>query len=364
MKNSVKILLHAGFWMIFPIFRVISVGSREFGTFSYMMGTDQVSFWSLLSDSFRFLTEPPDMGAYFLSGSNLFGIIFNFYLYILLPVGIFYACYFLLKPHNLKGQIFKLLTIIILPFIITTIFKYLTIRVGFEFPYFLVMTGLFAIPFATFGLLFRKMEVWITHERRTQENLKSELALLKNQISPHFLFNTLNNIDSLIKTNADQASETLIKLSGIMRYMIYDTNAGRVPLSLEIKHIEDYIDLQKIQFSNRELVSFNVSGDTDRIQIAPMLFIPFVENAFKHCTDKNTRNAIRFSFRIEGNTVIFESSNIFNEEQKISRDHAGGIGLKNIKRRLELLYPDSHFLNFIQENSTFKVNLTVKINGR
>lgn len=359
MKKSVKILLHAGFWMFFPVAVIISTWSGEFGAFSNMTGEKTVSFWSVFSDSFRFLMEPADMGAYFLSGSNLWSIIFNFYLYIALPVGVFYAYYFLFRSRHGKARLIKAIIIALVPLIITTIFKYLTIRVGFDYPYFLTLTYVYAIPFSFFGIMFRKVETWISDEKRVKENLQSELALLKNQVSPHFLFNTLNNIDSLMKSNVNKASETLIRLSELLRYMIYETNAEKMLLSVEIRQIENYIGLQKIQHTNTELLSFSVQGNPGDILLAPMLFMPFVENAFKHCTDKSKKEAIRISFTVDADQVIFECSNIYDKTQKISRDHASGAGLNNVKRRLELLYPGKHSLIISEENNEFKVHLSV-----
>lgn len=364
MKKSVRIVFHLAFWLFFPISKLLSVWSGEYGIFSNIIGDSPISFWYIFFESFRFLIEPPDKGADFYSGSNLSGIFFNFYLYIILPAGIFYTCYFLIKPIKISAGHFKLnykilLLIILVPFAITTIFKFFTIRVAFEYPFFLTLTYLYAIPFAFSGIIFRLVENWISNEKLVKQNLQSELALLKSQISPHFLFNTLNNIDSLIKRDVDKASETLVKLSDILRYMIYDTNIEKVQLSDEIKHIESYVDLQKIQFANKELVLLSIEGNPDRISIAPMIFIPFIENAFKHCSDKNIQNAIRVSFSIDNNMVNFECVNVFNKFQKIAKDKASGIGLSIIKRRLELLYPDKYTLNIIEENNTFKVTLSV-----
>ena len=210
-------------------------------------------------------------------------------------------------------------------------------------------------------MLFRSylLEHWLQNEKLAKQNLQSELALLKNQINPHFLFNTLNNIDSLIKSNTEKASETLVKLSDILRYMIYDTNVAMVQLSSEINHVESYIALQRLQFANRELVSITVQGNPGNIQVAPMLFIPFVENAFKHCTDKGTPAAIRIAFTMDDNSVKFESANLSDQAQRINKDGASGVGLSIVRRRLELLYPGRHTLSIKEENDTFIVTLSI-----
>ena len=204
---------------------------------------------------------------------------------------------------------------------------------------------------------------WFNKQKRTQElerqNLQSELKLLKNQINPHFLFNTLNNIDRLIVSNPNKASTMLVGLSGMMRYMIYDTNSNISPLSQELQQINNYIDLQKMQYANPDLVEYSVKGNYENIQVAPMLFIPFIENAFKHCTDKTVKYAIQFSFKIEEKIIYFESKNISNLTQHIEKDSTRGIGLETVKRRLELLYPNKHQLQIDEKNNIFAVSLTL-----
>ncbi|MDR2037778.1 MAG: histidine kinase [Bacteroidales bacterium] len=213
------------------------------------------------------------------------------------------------------------------------------------------------------GALFYLGIDWFQKKKQKKDlerqNLQSELKLLKNQINPHFLFNTLNNIDSLITSNPDKASSMLVGLSGMMRYMIYDTNSNISPLSQELQQIRSYIDLQEMQYANHDLVDYSVKGNYENIEVAPMLFIPFIENAFKHCTDKTVKHAIRFSFRMEDNKIYFESVNIANPAQHIEKDSTGGIGLETVKRRLELLYPGRHKLQIDEKNDLFCVSLSV-----
>ena len=207
---------------------------------------------------------------------------------------------------------------------------------------------------------------WLKKNRQLKElekqNLQSELALLKNQINPHFLFNTLNNIDSLIKSNPDHASQSLIELSDMMRYMLYETNVDRVPLQKEIDYIDDYLKLQKMQYANAHLVDYTVSGNTEGITVAPMLFIPFIENAFKHCTDKEKEHAIQISIVMEVGHIRFRTSNISDSNHVISKDSSSGIGLETVKRRLEILYQGKHSLLIIEKNNLFCVELNIDIN--
>jgi len=365
MKKSVKYLIHICFWIYFPFANAFSTWSEQFGLFNFDHTSKNIL--QILLEQIHSLIVPPDVGSEIWKMSNIFGIIFHFYVYIILPICTFYVFYGIFMPKFIKSKtnkntILTLLTLLILPFAITTSFNFLTIAVAFEYTRSLTLTYILAIQFAILGSLFRILENWISTEKLAKQNFQSELSLLKNQINPHFLFNTLNNIDSLIKSNAEKASETLVKLSEILRYMIYDTNVEKVQLSNEIKHIESYIDLQKIQFANKELVSLSIQGNPENISIAPMLFIPFVENAFKHCNNKNIQNAIRISFSIDNKMVNFECVNEFDKTQKITKDNSSGIGLNIIKRRLELIYPEKHMLSINEENNTFKVKLSVNAN--
>ena len=207
---------------------------------------------------------------------------------------------------------------------------------------------------------------WFNKQKQTQElakkNLQSELSLLKNQINPHFLFNTLNNIDSLIRKNPDHASESIVELSDMMRYMIYETNVEKVPLKKELEYIDNYLALQKLQYFNEDLVEYAITGKPEKIEVAPMLFIPFIENAFKHCTHKETKHAIRFSFTLESDKIGFEAINIADKTQPISKDQSSGIGLDTVKRRLEILYPHRYSLQIQEKNDLFCISLMIKIN--
>ena len=226
-------------------------------------------------------------------------------------------------------------------------------------------SGVMVLDNLATGVLLYMSYDWFRKVRKQRElekqNLQSELKLLKNQLNPHFLFNTLNNIDSLIHSNSNKASESLVQMSEMMRYMIYETNAPEVNLSQELTYIENYLNLQKLQYDNPDLVSYLVEGNQDRIQIAPMLFIPFIENTFKHCTDKKEKNAIRFHFQIQESEIRFEASNLSDVSKHINKDSSSGIGLNIVKRRLDFLYPGKYDLQIKQENGYFCVSLKIKL---
>lgn len=190
------------------------------------------------------------------------------------------------------------------------------------------------------------------------KNLKTELELLKSQVNPHFLFNTLNNIDSLIRTSPDLASASLIKLSDMLRYMIYETSPDKVPLSKEIDYINNYISLQQLRFKSKEYIRFTFDKQCHGILVVPMLFIPFVENAFKYSSDSGKLPVIDISLRCVDSMIIFNCRNYYSGD--ISKNLMnGGVGLKNVQRRLELLYSGKYILNISDENSVFCVQLTI-----
>lgn len=195
-------------------------------------------------------------------------------------------------------------------------------------------------------------------ENLNKKNYEMELALVKNQINPHFLFNTINNIDVMISKDATQASSYLNKLSDIMRFMLYETKTEVIPLVKELNYIEKYIDLQKIRTSNTNYVNYVVEGDSANLIIAPMLFIPFIENAFKHTENKKLDNAINIKILITKEKIIFDCENKYSEDSQNKSDPSG-LGNELIEKRLMLLYPNKHSLEVSTLNKTYKVKLTV-----
>lgn len=194
-----------------------------------------------------------------------------------------------------------------------------------------------------------------------KKNTETELALLKAQINPHFLFNTLNNIDVLIEKDAAKSSVYLKKLSDILRFMLYESPLEKIPLTQELEYIHKYIELQKIRTSNSNYVTFEVEGDTGHILIAPMLFIPFIENAFKHSVNKKIDNAIEVKLSADENKITFYCSNAY-DAPALQTQLKSGLGLELIKNRLKLLYRDNYNLAIDKADNRFIVNLTITIN--
>ena len=198
-------------------------------------------------------------------------------------------------------------------------------------------------------------------EQLQQKNFETELALVKSQLSPHFLFNSINNIDVLIKKDADKASLYLNKLSDIMRFMLYETKTEKIPLQQELSYISKYIDLQKIRTANIDFVNYTADDQTGNWQIAPMLFIPFIENAFKHAGNKKINNGIVIKISSSEKMLNFYCENKYGENA-LADEEPGGLGNALLKKRLNLLYPGKHELRTENENQVYKVYLTIYAN--
>jgi LytS/YehU family sensor histidine kinase len=217
----------------------------------------------------------------------------------------------------------------------------------------------------TIGCLFSIFIDWFQKRDKIlmleKQNAESNLALLRTQINPHFLFNTLHNIDALIMDNQEKASKALIKLSDIMRYMLQESPLNHVSLKKELDYIENYISLERLRIKNPDFIKFAINGDYEGINVAPMLFLPFIENAFKHSVDSDCENGVTILFNINKNIITFSCDNKYDKIDS-ERDKTHGIGLETVKKRLELIYPGKHNLRISKNNSLFKVELKIEVN--
>ena len=224
---------------------------------------------------------------------------------------------------------------------------------------FLVIEG---ISIAYFFLnAWAKSELIQTQLQANQ--LSTEIKFLKSQINPHFLFNTLNNLFSMAQDKGnDELADGISKLSGMMRYMLYDSNEESVPLSKEILYLEECITLNKLRYADEEvIITFDHAGQIADISIAPMLFIPFVENAFKHGVAIGQRAAIQIAIAVSGKKLNFSCVNTDHSIIRKMEMEISGIGLENVKRRLELVYPGKHRLIIDKEDGKFMVNLEIDL---
>lgn len=198
-----------------------------------------------------------------------------------------------------------------------------------------------------------------------KRQLQTELRFLRSQVSPHFFFNTLNNIYALTLEKSDKAPEVVLKLSELMRYLLYATKKPKQDLKNEIECIQNYIDLERIRFDNSLEVNMQLSGNLERKKIAPMLLIPLVENCFKHGANKNIgKMQIDIDINVEEENLLFNVSNTIPKNGKASKlaSKGGGIGISNVKKRLELGYSENDYnLDIFKKDKKFHVQLKLKV---
>ncbi|PZX47103.1 sensor histidine kinase [Algoriphagus chordae] len=207
--------------------------------------------------------------------------------------------------------------------------------------------------------LIKLSKSWYTLQQVEKEKLSLELNSLKTQINPHFLFNSLNSIYSQALAKSDQTSETVLELSNLLRYMLYEVEEDKVPLEKEVEMLENYIELQKLRLEAGSKVGFALEGELNGVQIAPLLLFPLVENAFKHGMKDDSEQAF-IDIRLKVDTVIsFSIRNKLGQIDDIEKGKYGGIGLENVKRRLELIYPNGHQMEILKTETEFQVNLTL-----
>jgi len=298
-------------------------------------------------------------------------------IYTLLSIFTFYTIYFSLPfLFSLKYKFFSvLLGICILTLLIP-------IRIGLEFSFWkyiavindnkeVVITSTWwyntlrlVIITGTYAFLIRLAISWFETQKRQSELIlqtqSSELALLRSQVNPHFLFNTLNNIYSLVYKKSDDAPAAVMKMSAIMRYMLYDATTDKVLLDKEIEYLKSFIELEKLRIRHKDFVSMTITGDVEGHTIAPMILIPFVENAFKHGSRSIDQSGICINLSVDPQQILFEVTNSIRKNVTAPKDKMSGIGLQNIKRRMDLLYPGKYTLEIHQEEASFNVKLIIR----
>lgn len=191
-----------------------------------------------------------------------------------------------------------------------------------------------------------------------RENFDAEIGLLKAQINPHFFFNTLNSLYSLTMEASPKSPKMVMHLAELMRYMLYDTGSNKVLITDEVAHLENYLGIEQMRFGDHLDLSFQYSGDIAGQSIAPLLLLPFVENAFKHGVEKN-EGWVTIDLKVSEKRLYLKVENSFKENP--GQRHHGGVGLKNVKRRLALIYPLHHQLDIEQDDSVYKVDLKIDL---
>lgn len=225
---------------------------------------------------------------------------------------------------------------------------------------------LYAVWFLIISSMLYFTQQWWTQQQRLQhvevDQLKTELKYLRSQLNPHFLFNGLNTIYGNIDIRDQVARDTLLQFSDLLRYSLYEADSDYVDLGKEVRHLENYVALQRARHHSNLLVELDIQVERNDIQVAPLLLVPFVENAFKFGSgEENAHNYIRIQLQQSGNRLVFSCVNSYEASEPAETTNGGGIGLINVKRRLNLLYRDKHELKIQDDGKIYLVELIIEL---
>ncbi len=219
----------------------------------------------------------------------------------------------------------------------------------------------FAIYLFTTSLL-RLARGWFRAQELEKEKTLSELKALKSQVNPHFLFNSLNSIYSLARKESKEVPQKIVQLSDLMRHIIYDSDIDFISLEKEVEMVQNYMGLQKLRTQKDNKIAFEMLGNIEGKKIAPLIFLPFVENSFKHGLKGGAKNAyVKIRLEISGKVLHFEVENSKGKPSDLGNSKYKGIGIENVKKRLELIYPEQHSLRITDGEKIFKVLLQVQL---
>ncbi len=336
-KKWVNVLLHIVFWVVL------------------------FSLPSLLRPNRSDKPGPPDSP----------GAIFHFLVSCATWISLFYTnAYILIPRFVVKGRYSKFALSLLPLLVLLSFINWLSFTISMPernfrldgLVFFYLFPSLFFLAISTAWKLFNDQLTndKIRKEKET-ENLKTELSFLRSQVSPHFMFNVLNNMVALARKKSDLLEPSLIKLSSLLRYMLYETDEEKVLLEKEIEYLQSYIDLQVQRFGKKVTVNVAMNDIDGSYYIEPMLLIPFVENAFKHGTGSTVNGEIKIELSAQNNQLHFMVSNSYCKNNLEIKDKTSGIGLQNVKRRLNLLYRQRHTLKIREDNNTFVVNLQLNL---
>lgn len=340
-SSSIPRKYHIIFWLSYFTFNVIRWGSY-FDDYWYSLKSNLVEF-------------------------PLHILIVYFHIYVLIPK------FILTKKY--KQYVFYLILSLAALYMVRTGLNYLLVtkdiwpeaesaQQAFTFNHIVAVTigELYVIALATALKLAFDWIYEMDRVKKIQElQLTTELEFLKSQIQPHFFFNTLNNLYALALEKSDAAPSVILKLSNIMEYVLYDVKESKVRLFTAINYINNYIDLERLRFGDSVKSNVDITGEIDNISIPPLLFLPFIENCFKHGVKKNNEVKIEIEFKnIDDTFLEFTVTNTFEDVLNVETKH--GIGNKNVRRRLELLYNTNFTLLTNSSGNTYKVYLKIPIN--
>ena len=345
MKRKIVILLHLAYWLIYLLLLliIISIASLQLNqkpSFFNILIFTPIGFLCLFPNFISFYTFYFLLFERFLSKGKIAALIFYGSLTCLFSA--FVGAIALLVQFSANKPVFAELS---------------------SFAGLLVWLFLVAAIHGTIALVIKGFVNWFDEIKLKEElaakNYEMESELVKSQINPHFLFNTINNIDVLITKDSAKASEYLNKLSDILRYMVYKTKAEKIALADELNYVEKYLELQRIRTSNPDYINFEIAGNSIDLTIAPMILFPFIENAFKHTENKKNTSKIDIKVSIEDRKLIFICEN--NYREKTDKQLDGGLGNELIEKRLMLLYPNRHRLEVEKDGRIYKVKLSLDL---
>ena len=301
--------------------------------------------------------------------------VMNLYLMPARMIGTYSLIYLILPLAIEKKKFFGFSALIFIHYILYGFLLHLTFYMINPFPEFYnyANQSLFNLPkiltisISNYGIpamaaaiiIFKKWHIDVLkNQKLTEEKMAAELNFLKSQIHPHFLFNTLNNLYGLTLIKSEKTSDVVLKLSDLLDYMIYKSNDEFVPLSKELEILDGYIELEKMRYNERLDFNYEIVGETHAHSIAPLILLPFIENCFKHgASNDRTKPVIHIQIEVSADFLNFTAINTVSTEQIQDGPGQEGIGLVNVKRRLELIYPNQHELKVIKRDNQFTVEL-------
>lgn len=333
------VLLHLLVWLALGVINYLP-DFLILGTYTYGFPLTYIGYLVLFYFNYLFLVPR------YLLKQRIYLYVFSAALLVAISVLFGYAMEPLTSPLYILKDTFSSLEI-------SPLFKTLTI----------VRILVIDLAFLIAGTTIKLYEEWVKNRIREkeieQEKTLSELKFLKNQLNPHFLFNSLNSIFSLAQKKSPQTPEAIIALSELMRYMLYETNQPNVLVEKELNYIRRYVQLQRLRLQDSKGVKLEIKGNIGNQRIKPLILISFVENAFKHGVNEKGNSVVDIEIQVKENQLKFSCSNFLKSTQ--SKSKFSGIGLKNSRTRLELLYPDAHCFEVLERKDSFVVNLTLNL---
>jgi len=287
-----------------------------------------------------------------------------------------YITIYVLLPHYLKKRnLFVIVSAIIIVLFFSTLGERIFLRklnsleITFDtlftlsYIYLLLETNFIVASAVAIKIAKKWFEQQGEKHDMEKRNLETELNLLKSQLHPHFLFNTMNNLYALSLEKSTKTSEGIVKISKLLHTVLYECNDAEITLEKEVKMIENYIDLERMRYSKNFKIEFNVDGPLAKIRIAPMVLFTFIENCFKHCGSIEPENSfIKIDLNVTNEAIDFFAENSkLNSLKNKNQTESGGIGLANVKKRLEIIYGENYNLNIKNKENSFEVNLRIII---